>query len=779
MGNKQDSLINTMNTFQPSIVTLQETKARKNGSLKLKGYQIFEKIRKGGNGGGLLTAADENLNPMLISTGKEDDSEILTIQVKAGSHDIRIINAYGPQEDDSNKELIYRFWQEIEEEILNAKDDNCMIVVQLDANAKIGKQNLKNDPNDESPNGSILLDIMERQNMTIVNTMKLCKGVITRERVTTTKVEKSVLDYVIVCEVLKKHLEEMVIDEDRIYVLTKHAGKMDGKKKTLSDHNILYSRFSILFDPKPKTVRKEFFNLKDKEGQAAFLKDTSSTQVFSSSFVSERSFGHNASIFFKNLKGRIQKCFKKIRITKGGKILHKDGKTSIMANIKLKTELKRFIKNCSCPIEKDIATKRLEEVEEYLNQHCSKKNAETVKEYIRGVENDDGKFLQLKLWKLKNKLCPNNCDPPMAKKDGNGHLVTSPEILKSLYLETYQNRLRNRDMKDELMDVFFLKEELWKSRLEELKNLKTPPWTKSDLRRALKSLKKNRSSDPDGFIHEIFMEDCAGEDMENALLLLLNGIKLNFYFPEYILRQNITTIFKKGSRLEMNNDRGIFILSVLKKILDKLIYFDKFEEIDKNMSSSNIGVRKGRNIKDHLFIIYGIINSVIRGNEPCVDIQIYDLEKAFDSLWLEDCMNDAYDSLGTAGRDEKLALLYESNKENLVAINTSVGLTKRVQIPKIVQQGGTWGPCLCSNSVDTLGKKIRDRGLPTYLYRNVVRVLPLAMVDDINAITRCGIDSVDLNTYINTQIELKKLRFHVPDKNGKSKCLNCMWVERK
>ena len=44
------------------------------------------------------------------------------------------------------------------------------------------------------------------------------------------------------------------------------------------------------------------------------------------------------------------------------------------------------------------------------------------------------------------------------------------------------------------------------------------------------------------------------------------------------------------------------------------------------------------------------------------------------------------------------------------------------------------------------------------------------MVDDINAISRCGIESVSLNTFVNTQIELKKLRFHVPDQEGKSKC---------
>ena len=44
------------------------------------------------------------------------------------------------------------------------------------------------------------------------------------------------------------------------------------------------------------------------------------------------------------------------------------------------------------------------------------------------------------------------------------------------------------------------------------------------------------------------------------------------------------------------------------------------------------------------------------------------------------------------------------------------------------------------------------------------------MCDDLNGVAKCGMDSIALNTFINTQIELKKLRFHVPDRNGKSKC---------
>ena len=92
-------------------------------------------------------------------------------------------------------------------------------------------------------------------------------------------------------------------------------------------------------------------------------------------------------------------------------------------------------------------------------------------------------------------------------------------------------------------------------------------------------------------------------------------------------------------------------------------------------------------------------------------------------------------------------------------------------MPSIVQQGGTWGPIFCSNSIDTIGKKCRDRGEYYYLYKNVARVLPLAFVDDLSGISKCGFESISLNIFLTTQIELKKLRFHVADKKGKSKCV--------
>ena len=46
----------------------------------------------------------------------------------------------------------------------------------------------------------------------------------------------------------------------------------------------------------------------------------------------------------------------------------------------------------------------------------------------------------------------------------------------------------------------------------------------------------------------------------------------------------------------------------------------------------------------------------------------------------------------------------------------------------------------------------------------------VAMVDDLLAIRECGLDSTETNASINTLIELKKLQFHVPEPNKKSKC---------
>ena len=103
--------------------------------MKLPGYQIFEKVRDNKAGGGLFTAVQEDLEPVLVAVG-EDGVEILVVEAAFGSDKFRIINGYGPQEDDETQDIL-NFWQSFEAEVIKAKDNNCFIIAEMDANAKL------------------------------------------------------------------------------------------------------------------------------------------------------------------------------------------------------------------------------------------------------------------------------------------------------------------------------------------------------------------------------------------------------------------------------------------------------------------------------------------------------------------------------------------------------------------------------------------------------------------------------------------------------------------
>ena len=144
------------------------------------------------------------------------------------------------------------------------------------------------------------------------------------------------------------------------------------------------------------------------------------------------------------------------------------------------------------------------------------------------------------------------------------------------------------------MDVYFLKTELWMSRLGYMEKIKTKPWDYEKLDAVLCSLKNNKSMDPNGMVNEVFKAGCIGTDLKEALLCLMNGIKEEQFLPIYMNLANITSIYKsKGSRFDLANDRGIFILTVLKKIMDKLRNMDNYKDLDRNMSDSNVG-QEGR-----------------------------------------------------------------------------------------------------------------------------------------------------------------------------------------
>ena len=340
--------------------------------------------------------------------------------------------------------------------------------------------------------------------------------------------------------------------------------------------------------------------------------------------------------------------------------------------------------------------------------------------------------------------------------DGSGNYVTSPAGIESLALSTFKERLENRPMKDSLEHIRKEKEELCNMRLNIAKNNKTEPWSMEHLDVVLKHLKKNKSRDPSGYANEIFRPEVAGDDLKKAILLLMNKIKSDQIFPEALEVCDISPIYKRrGSRNSFTNYRGIFRTSIFRAILDRLIYNDEYENIDMNLSDSNVGSRKARNIRDNIFVINAITNSVKKGSANPIDIHLYDVETCFDSLWLQECINDVYE----AGlQNDKLPLLFLENANAKVAVKTANGVSKRTDIKNIIMQGSVWGGLLCTSTIDKLGQLAYENEQLLYWYKGSVAVPPISMVDDILAVQECSNKSVQMNSVINSFIELKKLK---------------------
>jgi hypothetical protein len=181
------------------------------------------------------------------------------------------------------------------------------------------------------------------------------------------------------------------------------------------------------------------------------------------------------------------------------------------------------------------------------------------------------------------------------------------------------------------------------------------------------------------------------------------------------------------------------------------------------MSDSNIGSRKKKNIRNHIYVVNSIIQDVLskKANEP-IDIMVLDYKQMFDSECLFECLNDLYE----AGIDDEIfSLIQEANRENHVAVQTPNGMSRRETFKEIVMQGDVLAPLISSLQVDTIGKECLLESKHLYYYKGKVPIPPLGLVDDLFTISTCGFKTNMLNNFINTKTAMKRLQF------GTTKCI--------
>ena len=713
-----------------------------------------------------FTAVHKSLDPVSVPCDNDEENEIMVVEATiAKDKKIRLINGYGPQES-SPEATRKSFFTQLDLEIKKAKMAGALICVEMDSNAKLGPGFIPLDPKEQSDNGKLLATVILENNLVVVNGEELCKGAVTRYRETVNNIEESILDHFIVCREMFKVVTEMVIDEAGVYSLTKFANKSGTRTSVKpSDHRTMFLTTDLSWskDTSKKAERVEVYNYKNSDHFKLFVEDTSDNHELRTCFDDDNEDLEKASSrWLKTLKTSIKKSFKKIRIKENRLNPELEKLFVTRETIMIKIKVADQENNLDKAIE---LRKELNQTNSVISKISAEKNRTRVRELLDDDDDSEG-GLQGKIWSLKRKLLPKNgLQQPTAKKNAQGTLVTDKEDLEELYVETYKSRLSPNQILEELGEHRELKSFLFDLEVSLAKCDKTRDWTLKELDVALHSMKNKKSRDMHGHTYELFKY--GGTDLKFSLLKLFNRVKKTQTYPSILKSSSITSIWKKkGDQADLENDRGIFIVSKIRSILDKLVYNDIYNIIDNNMSSSNIGARKNRNIRDHLFVINGILNeAIIAPNKTPIDIQIYDVSKCFDKLDYTTTANDLFNS---GVQNDKFILVANSNKSGNVSVKLPWGINSRpFHIENVEMQGTVLAPLKCSASIDTIGKEaLIDNHDILYKYKNCVTIPPLSMIDDILAVSSCSVNSILVNSMIEAKLHTKNLQL------GSKKCFH-------
>ena len=748
MKSKMLTFRKVLKELEPSVFFIQESKYSETGQMKLgNNFIIFELVRQNRSGGGLALGCSKDLKPVLMREGN-DEIEALSVNIFANKTKIRCCLAYGPQENENNDKK-EAFWNFLDNEVNEAVESKSGFILQFDGNLWAGDRLIPGDPRPQNKNGKLFEEFLNRNpHLVIVNSLPICKGLITRSRLKDGKLEESVLDIFVVCSSLLPYVKRMVIDENKKYILTNYHKAKNGEKAVDTDHFTEFMDLEIeTVEEKP--AREEIFNFKDLESQELFKNLTSDTKAFTNCFNNEKPIEEQIENWRKTLKNFCHKAFKKIRIKRSRpRPIHKS--------------IGYLIDKRNALVKNKAPSEEINNLDSIIADKQASHNREKILKNFKTFSENPENIQMNKMWKLMKNICPKiKQTPPTAKKNYKGKLISTKEGLKNLLANEYKNRLRTRPVREDYKSMKLRRKKIFEMKMFLAKRRQSEPWTMKNLDTALSDLKNNKSRDFEGYINEIFKKEVIGSNLKESLLIMFNSLKHEKIIPQFFNYANITTVPKSGPRSELKNERGIFCVPVIRAILMRLIYNSKYDIIDKNMSDSQMGARKGKGCKSNIWMVNGIIHETLRGkNKKPVLFQIYDYAQMFDSMHLEEAINDIYD-VGLT--DENLALIHKANEKVHMSVKTTGGLTRRQIITDSVLQGDTWGSMLASVQADAIAKDVEKAELG-YTYKGSMQISMLGLVDDLIGITEVGYKAQQLNAILNVKSAEKGLQF------GTKKC---------
>ncbi|XP_072025104.1 uncharacterized protein [Amphiura filiformis] len=720
---KEYEISNLLQKENIQIFGIAETFLQHDNSVNIQGYKWLGKnrVNKGGGGIGFLVSNDVMVVDDNVFESKSDSCERLWLKVCIGDKPLYIAVVYFPVEG-TDISITEEMYTQLLSEILKIErddHDDPHILVLGDFNARIGDIIPFGDPVRNS-NGERLLDFRDASDLVIINCTRLCKGKITWMRNNLF----STIDYFLGSNNLVNSIHEMIVDEDREF----HLG---------SDHNVLLLNLNSSFGKTNKkssrgptvwdiTKDQDWTNYQNEIENQFIDWDANSFEdpnTLWNSWKTKILLAANQTIGTRECKGsnkqwwdsNIDKLIKERRAaSKVHRNYMKNNNGGNEGQDELWNEYQDKRKQVKSAIQKKIMQMRIDRSVKIAN-NGGPSNKDFWKS-LKGCNNKQHTITSIKLpnsnTTTTNRITMNQTILHYWKTLGQMNLNMNDEVISKQARDCVEN-LSNMYDKDQcnytagdnyLLDI----------------NISI-----DDIIDAINLCKNNKSPGIDTITNELLKN--GGESLCNSILKLFNQLLIFESIPDEWNKGIIIPIYKKGSKNDLNNYRGITLNSCVSKVFNRLISKVISSFLDDNDILTEIqgGFRKDHRCEDHILTVKSITATRLAEGKNTY-MAFLDFRKAFDTVWRDKLLLTAW-NIGIRGRVWKIL----SNLYNNVQSKVKFGdiETDFFDVSDGVKQGCVLSPILFSIYINEFANILRENNIGVNV--NKVNMGCLFWADDV------------------------------------------------
>jgi hypothetical protein len=236
-----------------------------------------------------------------------------------------------------------------------------------------------------------------------------------------------------------------------------------------------------------------------------------------------------------------------------------------------------------------------------------------------------------------------------------------------------------------------------------IENQEGPEIIKSEVERAIKMMKRNKSSGPDNI--QIEMIKALEEFGIDTITDLCNEMHKTGYIPKDLKTSVFITLPKKPKAIDCTDYRTISLMSHVTKILLKIIKERIENRINNELDEEQFGFRKHSGTREAILSLRILTEKYIEV-QKCIYVCFIDYKKAFDSVQHEKLV-ECIQEVNLDGKD--IQLIRNLYWEQSATVRIGHRNTPEIEIQKGVRQGCVLSPCLFNIYTEVIFKHIKGK----------------------------------------------------------------------